>query len=207
LIRMAQGGSREAFDLIAARFREPLQLKIRSVLGPLLRGKVEVEDLLQVTLLEAYQAIGQFRGPKDSSFRSWLLTIAQHVVQEQGRRLQAKKAIQAHEVPFAKQVGTDGREWGGRGEALADSGPSPSEMLRGKERLERIKSAIRSLSRDHRRVLIFLFIDRLPVREVARRIERTPKATSLLVRRALNALKGSFGNTQSFRLPPGSLED
>ena len=50
-------------------------------------------------------------------------------------------------------------------------------------------------------------VERLPISEVARRMDRSPGATSQLLWRALRKLKDSFGSTDSLHLPPRALEE
>ena len=45
-------------------------------------------------------------------------------------------------------------------------------------------------------------IDGLPIKEIARRWNRTPDAVAHLLFRALRKLKESFGDTESLHLPP-----
>ena len=89
---------------------------------------------------------------------------------------------------------------------LADD-VSQSRDARRNERFERLQRALDSLSDEHRRVVMLARIEKLPIAEVARRLERSPAATSQLLWRALKKLKESFGSTDSFHLPDRRLED
>ena len=87
------------------------------------------------------------------------------------------------------------------------AGTNPSQALRRNERFERLKRALKALPPDHAQVIFLARIQGLPVKEVARRMERTPEATSMLLLRALMKLKTAFGNTESLHLPDRSLEE
>lgn len=65
----------EDADLELERFRDYLRLLARLQLDPRLRGKVDPSDLVQQTLLEAYQARDQFRGKTPEQRAAWLRQI------------------------------------------------------------------------------------------------------------------------------------
>jgi DNA-directed RNA polymerase specialized sigma24 family protein len=78
--------------------------------------------------------------------------------------------------------------------------------MRRVERFDRLRVAVQSLSPEHRQVVLLARVDRLPIREVARRMHRSVNATTQLLWRAMQKLKASFGDTESFHLPPQCLE-
>jgi len=205
-IQRAQGGARAAFNDLVARHKGRLESFIRHELGVRLRTKLDVEDLLQETFLEAFQSIRQFRGRTEETFRSWLRTIARHVIQNQVRFLGAKKRALPGEVSLADRIhGEDGRSE----ELVAileGTRTSPSKVMRREERFDRLKEALGSLSADHKQVIRLSWVQGLPMKEIAVRMGRTEKAASVLLWRAMKKLKDAFGNTGSFHLPHRSLE-
>ena len=64
---------------------------------------------------------------------------------------------------------------------------------------------LKTLSADHREVLLLSRIEGLSIQEVAERMDRSPDAVKKLLSRALNALRAAFGETESLRLPDKRL--
>lgn len=201
LIRRARSGDREAFDALARSHEGALRGILTCHLGPGLRGRVEVDDLLQDTLLRAFRSMEQFRGESNDAFRSWITVIAQHVVVDRGRKLLAEKADYRREVPLEASRATDSSGSGRRAADAQAPQASPSRILRREERLERLLEAIHQLSPDHRKVILLTLVERLQAREVAQQMERSDKAVSMLLLRAMRALREIFGDTSSLTLP------
>ena len=53
----------------------------------------------------------------------------------------------------------------------------------------------------HRQVILLTLLEMLPAREVALRMDRSEKAVSMLLFRAMRALREVFGDTSSLTLP------
>lgn len=202
LIRRARQGDRAAFDRLAVDNEGALRVLIALELGREVQGRVEVDDLLQETLLRAFRSLPQFRGQTAAEFRGWLARIAHHAVIDGARRLTAQKADCRREVPLLEDRSGGGEQPPLLREPISPVTP-PSGNLRRLERLERLHEAIDTLSPDHREVVRLTFIDRLPAREVARRLGRSDKALSMLLLRALRSLREVFGGTSSLTLPRG----
>ncbi len=69
-VELAQHGDRAAFD----RLFEPLLPRLRSLVRRMVGDPQDTADLVQDTLLRAYEKLGTFRG--DSKLSTWLFTIA-----------------------------------------------------------------------------------------------------------------------------------
>ena len=87
------------------------------------------------------------------------------------------------------------------------SNVSPSRGLRRQERFDRLQNAVSGLNPDHREVILLARVEGLRIKEIARRMKRTPEATKQLLSRALQALKKSFGDTESLHLPPRTIRE
>lgn len=194
LVGKAQRGDSGAFDQIVLRYTEHIRALVFSELGDGLRRRVEIDDLVQDTFLQAFRSIEQFRGEDDDTFRHWLDTIARRVVQGQARRMSAQK------VDYHREVDSPVSN-------VKDEGDSPSKNLQREERFERLEEAMRALSPRYREVITLARLEGLPVKEVARRMGRSEKATSVLLVRAMLKLKDVFGSTESFHLPGRKLTE
>lgn len=188
LIVEARGGDRAAFERLASLHRSRLEGLFHSRLGPALRERLDLDDLIQETFLRALRSVSEFEPRGEDSFFRWLAGIAGHVILETARKQKRDLILALDRDLPADQV-------------------SASTATQRDERFERLQQALDSLSDDHRRVVLLARVDRLPIKEVAQRMERTPEAVSQLLWRALQKLKTAFGETDSFRLPDRRLED
>ena len=183
----AGAGDRAAFETLAGEERPRLEAHIRSRLGGALRRNVDPEDIVQETLLRAFQSIPEMEWRGEAAFRSWLRTTAEHVL------LKAAQSNRRTPSPLDPEVPTDD--------------PSPSRVQVRNERFERLRQAIVGLSPDYRQVIVLARIERLRIREIAKRMERSEDAVKQLLARALRKLKESFGDTGSLHLPDRRLND
>jgi RNA polymerase sigma-70 factor, ECF subfamily len=201
-----KGHDRAVFAAIMGRHSPAVRCKIVAHLGARLAGKVEVEDLVQETFLRAFMGFDRLHDDSEEALSHWLSTIALHVVQGAGRGFNAKKRSLGREVRLSPPGGSTSfslREPAARGSAAA----TPSTILDRKERFERLKKAIHTLSPDHRRVVVLVLVKCLSIQKAARRLERSPSATSMLLSRALFKLRKALGPPETFHLPPGSLAE
>jgi len=187
LIERAQRGDRPAFDKLLAGNSGRLRAIALHVLGRGGQG-IDIEDVLQETSLRAFQRIRAFAWQGEDSFLRWLGGIAGNVIREIEKKRRRSPLIAIE------------RDIEGRGIVA-------SRALRREERFSRLQKAFEALSEDHREVIRLARFEGLPLREVARRMQRSPGAVRQLLWRALQALKASFGDTESFHLPERDIED
>jgi len=188
LIERARQGEAGAFERLAEEHRGRIEALVRSRLGSRLLGQIGPEDVVQETLMRALKSLKSYAHEGADSFFRWLAGIAHHVILEAARR---------HDRELIVPLDAD----------IPGAESSPSSAARRDERFERLQAALDSLSPDHRRVILLARVERLPLKEVARRMERSPEAATQLLWRALKKLKESFGSTDSFHLPPRALQD
>ena len=94
-VRRVQSGKRDAFREIV----EAMLPVVRAfVAGKSLPG-VDVDDVVQRTFVEAYQAIGQYQA--GSNLKAWLLTIARYQLMMESTRLKRVADYHARYVPVA----------------------------------------------------------------------------------------------------------
>jgi RNA polymerase sigma-70 factor (ECF subfamily) len=207
LIPRARQGDRQALQSLSEKYQGLVESVVRSEMGACLRGRVVVADIVQDTLLNALESIELFRGDDEETFKAWLLTIARRQVQGQGRRLGAYKGARLSQVSLEEKISSHRNGLEELWRNLAAGGSTPSKALRREERFQRLQAALASLSPDYKQVIVLARLDELSMKEVARRMERSPKAVSVLLWRALLKLKTAFGHTDSFRLIQRSEEE
>ncbi len=188
LIEKAQGGDNAAFEVLVDRYRSQLWSFIELRLKEPLKRQVEIDDVFQETLLRAFQGLGRFEWQGEDSLLRWLRGITGNVILQIASRQKYHKPIALdRDVP--------------------DSGISPSKALRRDERFDRLNQVIDDLNPDHRKVILLARVKRLPIKEIAKRMNRSPDAVSQLLIRAVQKLKESFGETESLHLPARLLND
>ena len=186
-MRCAQGGDTDAFGRVAERYESRLRRFLEPRIGEHLRSRVGVEDMVQETFLRALGLIDRFEWRSEEVFWSWLCSLSRIVLEREVRRNRAKKRDVSREVPMEE-------------DQLQVDGVSPSRILRRNDRFERLKRALEVLPPDYRRAVFLAQIRRLPTGEIARRLGRSPNATSMLLLRAYTKLRAALGETESLGL-------
>lgn len=185
LLKRTRSGDRGAFDELCREHGDGLAALIRARLGAALRAKIEPEDILQETLLRAFESIDVFRGEDAKTFFNWLASIAEHLIWN------ASQKRSLGEAPLVFDA--------------SDGGVSPSKGLRRKERLARLEASLSGLKPEQREAILLSKVDGLRVKEIAARMGRSEAAVKQLLSRGLRALRRSFGDTESLRLPDRAL--
>ena len=188
LVRKAQQGDRDSFDRLVKGHEHRIEAFIHSRMGAHLKRVYEVGDVLQETLVRAFGSMHRFQWEGEDSFMHWLGGIAEHVILKFASRYEREYKLSIHRDPSGSNV-------------------SPSRGLRRQERFDRLQNAVSGLNPDHREVILLARVEGLRIKEIARRMKRSPEATKQLLSRALQALKKSFGDTESLHLPPRTLRE
>lgn len=160
----------------AEPFRSQLLAFASQLLGRRFPGKLEIADLVQKTLLEAY------RQPPPvlhaTAKLAWLKAALRNNFNDEVRRLMTMKRSVNREVPIDSKV-----------PARDDS---PSRRMKISEAMHEILKHIGTLPADQQQALRLRFIEDLSVEEVARQMKKSRAAVNGLTRRGFLALRSRF---------------
>jgi RNA polymerase sigma-70 factor (ECF subfamily) len=187
LLVLAKAGDGEALGRLIERHRGYLILLARMQIGRLLRGKLDAEDLLQETSLEAHRGVARFRGTSEVAFRAWLRQILAAVLSNQVRRYRGTKGRDARmERRLVEDLDRSSRALD-RGLIAEQS--SPSQQVARRERALLLAEALAILPEDYRDVIVFRHLEGLGFAEVALRMGRSEDSVKNLWVRALARLR------------------
>jgi RNA polymerase sigma-70 factor (ECF subfamily) len=168
------------------RYRAYLRLLARQHLDPRLRGKLDASDAVQQTLLQAWQALPQFRGRTEAELAGWLRAILARHLANAARDLAAAKRDAGRErsLEVALQQSSVRLEaW------LAAEQSSPSRLAEHNERLARLAEELEGLPEAQRDAVVLHHLQGKTLDEVAGFLGRTPAAVAGLIKRGLRQLR------------------
>lgn len=168
-------------------FREYLRLLARLNLDVRLQAKLDPSDIVQQTMLQAYQERGQFRGTTEAEMAAWLRTI---LVNELAGAVRKFLQGQKHQVALERSLAEAVDDSSSRLQAwLAADQSSPSQQAMWHEQLLRLTEALAGLPEDQRRALELKYLQKQSVAAIAAQLGRSRAAVTGLLRRGLQKLR------------------
>ncbi len=182
LLTRARAGDEDAYREVFARYAERLEKRMVLALGPKLRRRLGVDDLLQDVWTQFSRHAGRIEYRGGGSLYRWLCRVSDNVVRmTQRAHVVSDRRALAREDTFQSEPGSSGFE--ARLPAAVD--PTPSAAASTTERLEALSRLLGRLSDDHRDVIRLVYVERRPVSEAAQVLERSPNAVKKLLGRAM----------------------
>ncbi len=178
LYRRAHTGDRVALEQLLERVRPRLEAWVAARLGPALRSRLQVDDLVQEILIKSYTAIPSFEPREKRAFYAWLFTVGRNTMRDWHKRLHAAKRQATREEALHSSV--------------AGGGATPSEVAVGHEEQERFLTALASLPPRYREIVCLRRLENVENRQAAERLGISPKNASVLLVRAMRALRKSM---------------
>jgi RNA polymerase sigma-70 factor (ECF subfamily) len=168
------------------RHRAYLHLLARLQIDPRLRGKLDPSDVVQQTLLQAHQALAQFRGHGGADLAAWLRQILAHnlahAVRDFGRA--KRDAGRERSLEAALQHSSARLEaW------VAAEQSSPSQRAALNEQVLRLADALTTLPAPQRTALVLHYWRGHSLAEVGEQLGSTPSAVAGLLHRGLRQLR------------------
>jgi RNA polymerase sigma-70 factor (ECF subfamily) len=167
-------------------YRDYLGLLARLQLAPHLQGKVDLSGVVQQTLLEAAQALGQLRGQGAGTQAAWLRCILARNLTDEIRKLRTEKRDPARERSLDEAL----EQSSARLEAwLIAEQSSPSEQAQRREQGLLVAAALARLPDRQRQAVELHHLQGWPLADVARHLECSKEAVAGLVHRGLRKLR------------------
>ncbi|MFH2019430.1 MAG: RNA polymerase sigma factor [bacterium] len=171
LIKEVLSGKRGA----ATRFYRELAPVVRRYLRVKLAKSEDVEEITQDVFLSALDSLPLFRG--EAEITTWLLSIARHEVADYYRKRYVRRAVEKT-APLLEELLVDVK--------------TPEFELKKQQMRKRFIRAYTKLSQQHQDVLSYKFELGMSVREIARKMEMSFKATESTLYRARMAFKTEY---------------
>jgi RNA polymerase sigma-70 factor, ECF subfamily len=175
-------------------YREYLGLLARLQLAPRLAAKIDVSGVVQMTLLEAHQALAQRRGQTDAQKAAWLRRILVNNLADEIRKFGAAKRDVARE----RSLEADLADSSSRLEAwLAADQSSPSEHVTREEELLRLAQAMAALPEAQRRAVELHHLQGWSLDQIAGELGASKPAVAGLLHRGLKKLRERLDERES----------
>ena len=142
------------------------------------------EDLSSETFLRGWQAFYERQGNNSKNHKkienppAFLYQIARNLVVDFYREKGKCQVVSVENNP------------------IADPGINLEEKSLIDSEFQEIKGALSNLKDDYQTVIIWYYLDDLPVPEIARALKKSEQATRVMLHRALKALKTTINNEQ-----------
>lgn len=189
LVRLARQGDESAFALLV----EQNQSRIYNLALRMTRNPDDAAELTQEAFLNAWRGLSKFQG--ESSFSTWLYRLTSNLCIDFLRREKRRSGL-------SMTVSLDDEEEGRQAD-VPDERFSPEQSAERREVQELIRAGLRSLSEEHRRVLVLRELDGLSYAEIAQLLgleEGTVKSRIARARLALRKyliVTGNFSSASS----------
>ena len=168
------------------RFRQYLSLLARAQLGAAYRGKLDASDIVQQTLLDAHEKLGQFKGSTTAEMAAWLRQILARNLADVHRDFGRNK----RDIGRERSLNVELDQSSVRLELWLEAvQTAPIDRVDKNEQLLRLAAALAQLPEPQRMAIELHHLEGLPLAEAARQLERTEPSVAGLLRRGLAELR------------------
>lgn len=178
LVERMLAGRQEAFEVFGERYFRALY---RFTLARLGGDGDQAREVVQMAMTKALARLTTYRG--EASLLTWLCSCCKNEVLMQRRRRRSAPA----EVEWDEELAADERV----------AAPRPSDPEAGvleRESAHLVHAALDTLPPHYSRALEWKYLEHLPVKEIAGRLQVEPKAAESLLTRARGAFRKSYEN-------------
>jgi RNA polymerase sigma-70 factor (ECF subfamily) len=171
------------------QFRAYLRLLARARLDPRLQAKLDPSDIVQQTLLEAYQALDQRRGQSPEQVACWLRQIlarnlanAVRDFRRDKRNIDREQSLEAIAHDSSAHLNA----------CLAAEQSSPSQQAQRQEEAARLAAALATLPEAQREVLVLRHCHGWSLHDIGQHLGRSAAAVAGLLHRGLEQVRAQL---------------
>ncbi|QDV21772.1 sigma-70 family RNA polymerase sigma factor [Aureliella helgolandensis] len=172
-------------------FRSYLHILAETQLHARLKSKVDASDIVQQTMLQAYQAREQFRGTTEAEKAAWLRTILGNVLSglargfsRKRRDLSREQSIQAVEKSSLQLTNL-----------LSADTSSPSSAMHRHERADQLAKAMLRLTAEQRQAIMLKYWQGATLAEIGQQLDKSTEAVAGLLFRGMQKLRSVIEKT------------
>jgi RNA polymerase sigma-70 factor (ECF subfamily) len=174
-----------AADRLLMLYRPVLRLIAEQMVGPGLRRREDASDIVQRTVVEAYEAFRQFVGQTEPEFSAWLKQILRRNISNLVRDNRAAKRDVRREQYLDLGEGSVSVTWL---QPIGRETPPSQYVIRAEAALN-LARAIDELPAAQRTAVRMRHLEGCGIQQIAEAMEKSPTAVAGLIRRGLQALR------------------
>jgi RNA polymerase sigma-70 factor (ECF subfamily) len=203
LLSRARAGETEALGELCSLYRNYLRMIVRTGLGPRLRERLELSDVVQEALVEVVRQFPQFTGQNEAALVGWLRRLVGQKLADLGRYHSRTKRTGAGttlplDAPFDQGGPARTGDGGGRLlDMLSLSQTSPSEVASRRELIVLLADALAALPEQEADILWLHHAESLSFEAIGERTGLSRKSARGIWARGLKRLKRTLEG------PPG----
>jgi len=181
LVERFKRGEQGAFSLLFGKYKRRLAVLLHYRMSEDLRGRLEVDDILQEVFLAAAQGLGRFDYQSPGSFMAWLSRIADHAIVDAARYENRQKRRAQEMLSFKSESNPNGAE--------PMDFMTPSRVFAQQESLQALLRKLDALSPEYRGVILLAKFEGLTTAEISERLAKSRESVALLLHRALKRFR------------------
>ena len=202
LVNSASGGDEAALCTLLEHCGPIVRDRVKPKIGAQWRTSLDEDDVMQVTYLESFLLVGQFKYRGAGSFLAWLSQVAENNLRDALRGLQAaKRPNPKRRVQVSKHAAEN--SFVALVELLGATESTPSRAAARDESEQIIEQVLSSLPPDYERVVRLYDLECRSAQEVAEQLGRSTGAIYMLRARAHERMRSELGNASQFFTDPG----
>ena len=196
LVTAAVAGDTVALERLLLAHYDQLARRIASKLPTRLQATQAVEDILQLTFMQAFRDVGRFVPRQDASFGDWLSTIAEHRLLDAIKEHDRQK--RGGDWGKLTEGSADDSRWIPLLDWIADDETPPSGVVAKNEAVHALHIALASLEQEQREAIRLHLLEGHSLDETAAALQRTPDAIRGLVYRGKLKLREAMGRASQW---------
>lgn len=196
LLTKAKGGDPDAVITLLEACAPPIRGRIQAKIAPALRSVLDVDDVMQVTYMEAVSRLASFKTGGASAFQAWLSRLAENNLIDAIRAIEAaRRPDPRRQVRASKPAAESMADFV---DMLSASSTTPSRYAAKDEAAGHLDRALRRLPADYEKVVRMYDLEGKSIEEVAQALGRSQGATYMLRARAHDRLRELMGPAGNF---------